>query len=157
MSDTTTGFNGEAPTSAAFLFEVDGVEIGMFSEIEGLEVTVEVATYSEGGENGFVHQLPGRMTWPHIILRRGVTNNNALFDWVNKTAGTGFAANSNKLTRNTGAITAISTSGTRLRSWELQDAFAVRWVGPKFDSGGNNPLQEEIELAHHGFTTKTYS
>jgi phage tail-like protein len=156
MSNTETGFAGEAPTSTAFLFEIDGVEIGMFSEIQGLEVNVEVATYNEGGENGFVHQLPGRMTWPHIVLKRGVTNSDALFAWVNRTAGSGFAANDNKLTRNTGAITAISTAGKRLRSWELSDAFAVRWVGPTFDSGSDAPLQEEIELAHHGFKTKTY-
>jgi phage tail-like protein len=156
MSDTTPGFAGVIPNSSAFLFEIDNEEIGMFSEVEGLEVNVEVATYREGGENGFVHKLPGHMTWPHIILRRGVTNSDALFDWVNKTAGSGFAANSNKLTRSTGAITAIGPDGTRLRSWELAEAFAVRWVGPRFSSTGTSPLQEEIEVAHHGFTSKTF-
>ena len=156
MSDTTTGFQGETPTSTAFLFEVEGEEIGMFSEIEGLEVTVEVATYAEGGENGYVHKLPGRMSWPHIVLKRGVTNNDTLFEWVQKTAGTGYAGNQNKLARSTASITAISSDGKRLRSWNLVDAFAVRWIGPKFDSSSSSPLQEEIELAHHGFTVKTY-
>src|SRR5579862_562316 len=113
MSDTAIGFNGELPTTTSFIFEVDGVQIGMFAQVSGLELRVEMATYEEGGENGFVHQLPGRVTWPHIVLRRGVTNSDALFNWVNQTAGPGFAANGNKLTRSTGAITAIGSDGSR--------------------------------------------
>ena len=40
MSDD--GFDQQRITSATFLVEVDGVEIGRFMEISGLEVTVEV-------------------------------------------------------------------------------------------------------------------
>ena len=93
MSDTSTDLKGELPTAASFLFEVDGVQIGVFSQVSGLEVRVEVATYQEGGENGFVHKLPGRMTWPHVVLKRGITDSDALFAWVNKTAGGGFSSN----------------------------------------------------------------
>ena len=74
--------------------------------------------HAGAGENGFVHQLPGRMTWPNIVLRRGVTDSDALFDWVNRTAGPKYEANSNKLTRSTGAITALGSNSSRLRSWE---------------------------------------
>ncbi len=156
MSDTSTDLKGEQPTSASFLFEVDGVEIGVFSQVSGLEVRVEVATYQEGGENGYTHNLPGRMTWPNIVLRSGVTDSDALFSWVNKTAGSGYSANNNSLTRSTGAITVIGSDGTRLRAWELQGVFAVRWHGPNFDVESTDPLGEELELAHHGFTSKTY-
>ena len=64
MSDTSTDLKGEQPSAANFLFEVDGVQIGVFSQVSGLEVRVDVATYQEGGENGFTHNLPGRMSWP---------------------------------------------------------------------------------------------
>ncbi|MCU1689709.1 MAG: hypothetical protein JWN20_1637, partial [Jatrophihabitantaceae bacterium] len=103
----------EPTTSARFLFEVDGVEIGVFREIRGLNVSVETVQLEEGGQNGFVHVLPGRMTGPHLIFRRGVTESNALFDWLNKSSGEGFAANGSKLTRATGAVTAISSNGAR--------------------------------------------
>jgi phage tail-like protein len=156
MSDTSTDLKGEQPNAANFLFEVDGVQIGVFSQVSGLEVRVDVAMYREGGENGFTHNLPGRMSWPNIVLRRGITDSDALFSWVNKTAGAGFATNNNSLTRSTGAITVIGTDGTRLRAWELQGVFAVRWRGPNFDVGSGDALYEELELAHHGFTTKTY-
>jgi phage tail-like protein len=156
MSDTSFGFNGDIPTTSTFLFEVDGEAIGMFTEVTGLEVHVEVATYEEGGENGFVHQLPGRMTWPHIVLKRGVTNNDTLFSWVNQASGSEFAKNSNKLTRDSGAITLIGSDGTRLRSWEFQGVFAVRWTGPHLVVGSNELAAEELEIAHHGFTSKTF-
>ena len=156
MSESSIFLNGDIPGEGAFLFEVDGVGIGTFGEVYGLEVHVAVTTYAEGGENGFVHQLPGRMTWPNIVLRRGVTDSDALFAWVNKTAGSGFAARSNKLSRSTGAITALGANGKRLRAWELQGVFAVRWSGPRFDVDSGNGLSEEIELAHHGFTSKTF-
>lgn len=156
MSEISATLNGQIPTEGRFLFEVDGVTIGSFGEVYGLEVHVAVATYAEGGENGFVHQLPGRMTWPNIILRRGITDSDALFDWVNKTSGAGFSANSNKLKRSTGAITAMGEKGERLRSWELREVFAVRWSGPSFSASSGRVLSEEIELAHHGFTSKTF-
>ena len=152
---STDGFNGTIPTSSGFLFTVDDEQIGLFAEVSGLEVNIEVASYREGGENGFVHQLPGHMTWPHIVLRRGVCNSDALFDWVNKTAGTGFTSNGNKVQRSTGAISAIDTEGNVLRSWNLEGVIAVKWSGPRFAVSSSEPLTEEIELAHHGFTSKT--
>jgi phage tail-like protein len=153
---TELGFKGEIPTATSFIFEVDGVEIGMFAEVSGLEVHVDVATYREGGENGFEHKLPGRMSWPNIVLKRGVCQSDALFAWVNKSAGPGFATAGNKLSRSTGAVTALGSDGSRLRSWQLQGVFAVRWTGPRFGAKDATTLEEELELAHHGFTAKTY-
>ena len=96
---------GEYMTSATqFIVEVDGEEIGTFKELEGLSVTVETEDLVEGGQNQFVHRLPCRMTWPNLVLRRGLIQTDALFDWVNKTSGDGFATAGNKLTRCTGAV-----------------------------------------------------
>lgn len=153
----TAEINGHFPSTANFIFEVDGEAIGMFAEVSGLEVHVDTVAYAEGGENGFVHQLPGRLTWPNIVLRRGITNSDALFDWVNKTAGPGFESNHDKLERSTAAVTLIGNDGSRLRSWELQSAFAVRWKGPSLSvEVDGQSASEELEIAHHGFTSKTF-
>jgi phage tail-like protein len=155
MSDSVPGFKGEVPVSSNFVFEVDGVQIGAFKEVHGLELRVEIDTYEEGGENGFVHQLPGRMTWPNIVLKRGLIQTDALFDWVRKTSGDDFASGGNKLTRCTGAIVLMSSQNKRLRSYELRSAFPVRWVGPNLNVNEQRPLDEELEIAHHGFVSKT--
>lgn len=146
---------GEPPTANYFLFEVDGVEIGVFREISGLSVDVAVEEIREGGQNGFVRKVPGRMKWPNLIFRRGLTQSDALFDWLGKSSGEGFAGNQNKLTRHTGAVTAMGSDGDRLRSWEFADVFPVRWKGPDFEVGRSAPLEEELEVAHHGFKAKT--
>lgn len=147
---------GDEPAIAArFLFEVDGVEIGIFKELSGLSVSVEVVTHNEGGENGFVHKFPNRMTWPHIVLKSGMTRSDALFEWMSDTSGEQFAKNSNKLTRPSGAITALAHDLTRLRTWNLREVFAVSWKGPEFGTESATPLEETLEIAHHGFTVDT--
>lgn len=146
---------GDLPIANRFLFELDGVEIGVFKELHGLQVTVAVEEFAEGGQNGFSHRVPGRMTWPHITFRRGLTSGNALFEWLQKSSGEGFAGAGNKLERSTGAVTAIDHIGNRLRAWELIDVFPIRWKGPDFSVQSMDPLEEELEVAHHGFRAVT--
>lgn len=159
MSSPESGryLGGEPTLSSRFLFEVDGIEIGLFASVRGLQVSSETATVVEGGQNGFAYRFPGRLEWPNITFARGLTDADALFDWMNKTAGEGFAAEGNKITRSTGAITVMSTNGSRLRSWSLEGVFPVRWVGPDFATDRNDPLTEELEVAHHGFRSSAPS
>ena len=142
-------------TAQRFLLEIDGVPIGTFTEVSGLNVEVDVETVREGGENQFVHQLPGRMSWPNIVLTRGIVNDDNLFAWFSKTSGDGFAAQGNKLSMLHGAITLITDHGERLRGWSIDRAFPVRWSGPAFAVDSSQIPSEELELAHHGFKPKT--
>src|SRR6056297_504820 len=138
-------------TTATFLFEVDGVDIGRFSEVSGLEVSIETEDVLEGGQNSFVHKLPGRMTWPNITLKRGVTKTNSLLDWLNESSGETFTANGNVVTRKTAAITLLDRTGTRLTSWEFEGAFPVKWTGPNFAASSAEAPTEQLEITHHGF------
>jgi len=144
---------GDAPVSSNFLFEVDGVEIGAFKEVTGLQVAATTHEYVEGGQNQYVHRFPGVMTWSNLVFRRGLVNTDALFAWVGKTSGDGFAGNQNKLTRATGAVTIVDHHGTRLRSWELEGVFAVAWSGPSLSAESSEALIETLEVAHNGFKT----
>lgn len=154
-SSSETPLGGDLTSANRFLFELDGTEIGVFREVHGLEVTVAVHEFSEGGQNAYSHRVPGRMRWPNLIFRRGLTDSNALFEWLSRSSGEGFAAAGNKLSRSTGAVTAIDTAGTRLRTWEFIDVFPVRWKGPEFSVESETPLEEELEVAHHGFRART--
>ena len=147
-------FDNERVTASTFLFEVDGVEIGRFMEVSGLEVTVGVEELEEGGENNYVHKLPGRMTWPNITLKRGITQNDTLLSWLNKSSGEQFAASGNKLERSTAAITLLGPSAQRLRAWEFDGAFPVKWKGPDFAVTSSDMATEELEITHHGFRAK---
>lgn len=148
------GFDGQRITSATFLFEVDDVEIGRFMEISGLEVSVETEDIAEGGQNSFVHKLPGRMTWPNITLKRGITQNDSLLTWLNRSSGEQFAANGNRLTRTTAAITLLGPGGQRIRAWEFDGAFPVKWTGPSFAVTSSDMAVEQLEITHHGFRAR---
>jgi phage tail-like protein len=149
MSDDS--FDSERVTSATFLVEVENVEIGRFMEISGLEVEVGVESIEEGGENSYSHKLPGRMSWPNLVLKRGITQNDSLLAWLDKSSGEGFTAAGNKLSRTTAAITLIGPGGTRLRTWNFDGAFPIKWRGPRFAADSTDMAVEELEIAHHGF------
>lgn len=144
-------FEAAGATSATFVVEVDGVEIGRFSEISGLQVDVSVEEYAEGGEHGFVHKLPGRLTWPNLVLKRGVTNDDNLLAWLHEAAGDGFVKAKGKAVRRTAAVTLMGSNGSRLRTWRIVDALPVRWTGPTLASASSDLPEEELEIAHHGF------
>ena len=133
-----------------FLVEVDGEDIGSFLELSGLEVHVNVETYDEGGQNEFVRKLPGRLEWQNVILKRGLVQSDNLLAWLRESGGEGFAAKGNKLARTSAAITLMYADGTRIRSWELAEAFPVRWTGPRLAVSAVTGLTEELEIAHHG-------
>lgn len=143
----------EPPVASRFLLELDGTEIGIFSSVSGLEMTVQTYEIAEGGQNGFSYKLPGRVSWPNLVFRRGITDSDALFAWLQKSSGEGYAAAGSKLTKSSGAVTVIAQDGSRLRSWNLIDVWPVRWKGPDFDVNRDDPLQEELEIAHHGFVS----
>src|SRR5258708_4371699 len=44
----------------------------VFSEGSGLKVEMQVTDCEEGGENNFVHRLPGRLKVSNIPLKRGL-------------------------------------------------------------------------------------
>ncbi len=148
---------GNSSTASTFIFEVDGVEIGRFTEVEGLELRVDVFRHHEGGNNGFVHELPGRVDWPHIVLRGGLTKANSFEKWIYDTVGDGAAGKGQKLERSTGAITLMSSSGSRVRSWEFEGAFPVRWRGPRFTLHDKRMPTEEIEISHRGLRARDLS
>ena len=140
--------------NASFLVELDGVELGRFKEISGLQVDVDLESFEEGGENGFVHKFSGRMTWPNLVLKRGITKEDVFMSWLQDSVGDGMTERKGKSKRTTAAVTLLGPDGTRLRAWNVSDAMPVRWTGPSFSVDAATAAVEELEIAHHGFRSK---
>ncbi|MDP8969920.1 MAG: phage tail protein [Actinomycetota bacterium] len=141
-----------------FAVEVGNQPIGSFREVSGLSAEMAVEELMEGGNNRYVHKLPGQISWPNIVLTRGVTSSTALFDWFTSTNGmssgqpdTQTAAPPGMLTRSTAQIILRDAAGTRVRTWSLRGAFPVRWTGPTLATSSTDVAVEELEIAHHGF------
>lgn len=61
---------------------VDGLVCSAaFAECDGLEMTREVKTLREGGNNGVQIRLSGPLVYGTLTLKRGMTSNFDLWDW----------------------------------------------------------------------------
>ena len=143
----------DPPFAGAFKLEVGGVTIGAFTEVIGLAVQMEIEEIAEGGNNESTIKVPGRLKWPNLVLKRGITDNNTLFEWIAKCSGEGFEHEQRKITRQTGSITLLDPRRQEVRRWEFRDAMPVRWTGPSFAASSNALAMEELEVSHGGFSS----
>ncbi|MGE0298207.1 phage tail protein [Pseudonocardia sp.] len=128
-----------------FAVEVDGLLVGGFSEVSGLESRIETTPYREGGVNGFTHALPTVAEPGALTLRRGVTSSTTLWDWHNDAVrGT--------VRRRNGSIVLLDRRQVPVLWWNFRNALPVRWVGPTFDARSDEIGVEAIELVHEGLT-----
>jgi phage tail-like protein len=128
--------------------------IGTFTEVSGLSVQIEVEELAEGGQNQYTHRLPGRMKWPNLVLKRGVTDTDNLFEWFAKSSGEGFSGAGNKIEPLSGAVTLLDAAGETVRTWKFIDAYPVKWTGPKLAASAKDLAVEELEVCHCGFSSK---
>src|SRR5262245_14293614 len=71
LLDTTPG-NQSAVAVAATLSAVFDLAVGGFSECTGLDMSLQVEEYKEGGRNGTVLKFPTRVSWSNLTLKKGV-------------------------------------------------------------------------------------
>lgn len=125
-----------------FILEVPGLAIGAFAEISGLTAERDVLEYQEGGINDFVHKLPGRLKYPNLVLKRGITDQDALQKWFFDSQA---AAQLKTIT-----VKLVHPPTTVARTWAFAHAFPVKWTGPKLSAGSDSAATEELEITHHG-------
>jgi phage tail-like protein len=128
----------------AFKVDIPGRAIGRFAECTGLAVEYDVMEYAEGGNNDYVHHLRGRVRYPNVVLRRGVTFEDALLRW--------FYAVEKPSQRPNLTITLLSPKGDTIRHFALKAALPVKWTGPIATmKGAPEAATESLEIAHQGF------
>src|SRR4051794_41036056 len=69
LLDTSSGLALAGSLGGAAVLDVG---LGGFSECTGLEMSLQVEDYREGGNNGTVLKFPGRVSWGNITLKKGV-------------------------------------------------------------------------------------
>jgi phage tail-like protein len=143
------------PFVGKFHFKIGNLDIGSFTEVTGLAVSIDVEELPEGGQNAYTHKLLGRMRWPNIVFKRGLTNSDALFTWLSGFSGTGLTGKSNKVVAETGSITVVSQNLKPFRTWSLTDVKPVKWTGPRLAASSRDLAIEELEVCHSGFTVTT--
>lgn len=117
--------------------------LGGFSECTGLEMSMEIHEYKEGGVNDFVHKFATRANFSNITLKRGVTWNDELWIWHYKyVQGEG--------NRRDGIITLMNEMGVPIKLWFFKKGIPLRWRGPELNATQSAVAVESLEIAHHG-------
>ena len=125
-----------------FVLEITGLAIGAFREVTGLQMEREILEYTEGGHNDFVHKLPGRVKYPNLVLKRGVTNQDELMKW--------FWQTQDLPERKDVTVKLVDPATTVMRTWAFKQAFPVKWIGPNLNAGSDTAATEQLELVHGG-------
>lgn len=122
-----------------------GSFVGIFRSLSGLEVSYEVLEYAEGGNNDFVHHLPGRVRYPNLTLSWGMTVDPLLQKWFFQTH---VQADLQEIVVTLHDRRDDLTNGSR--RFVFADAFPVRWSGPAPVSDSPDSWSETLEIAHSG-------
>jgi len=125
-----------------FKVELPGLSIGRFRECTGIAVEIETKDYMEGGSNDFVHKLPTRVKYPNVVLKRGVTHEDALLKW--------FWDSRNLVQRRDMTITLLGPGAKTVRTWSFSNAYPVKWTGPNLNASSNQIATETLEIVHNG-------
>jgi phage tail-like protein len=126
-----------------FLVEIDGLSSAAFQECSGLESSIDVIEYREGGENTTLRKLPGMTKYTNIQLKRGVTDSTELYDWHRQ-------AVRGQIERKNGSIVLLDRRGEEVARWNFVRAWPAKWNGPDLNAEGNDTAIEMLELAHEG-------
>jgi len=129
-------------SSSHFRLSIPGITVGTFRECNGLSMEFEVFEWAEGGNNEFIHHLPGRMRYPYLQFRAGMTDGAALQEWFWKTRQ---QAELKEIT-----VELATQDGNTTRSWTFADAFPVRWTGPGIVADNHAMAMESLDVAHSG-------
>ena len=143
MRAVTKGSSSPDPV-AELRFKVDlpGISIGRFRECTGIGVEIETKEYMEGGSNDYVHKLPTRVKYPNVVLKRGVTHEDALLKWFWESRFT--------VQRRDMTISLLGPGAKLVRTWAFLNAYPVKWTGPNMNAGSNQIATETLEVVHNG-------
>ena len=135
-----TGLRVDPYKNLRFLVEISGIVQGGFSECTGFGSNVEVIEYREGGEFPTVRKLPGKLSYPDITLKYGVTDSNELYDW-HKTVLDG------QIDRRNGSIIQLDDTGQKKVRWNFFNAWPSKYDAPDFNAKGNDVSIDTLTIS----------
>ena len=146
-----TSLRNDPYMSFNFFVEIEGLIVGGFSEVSGLQIETQVHDYQEGGQNEFVHRLPGPARYPsNLILKRGLTGIESLWSWHQDVVA-------GKIERRNGTVYLLDRMGVPAMWWDFKEAYPVKWSGPDLKADGNSVAVETVELVHRGISKPALS
>ncbi|MDA8219097.1 MAG: phage tail protein [Dehalococcoidales bacterium] len=134
----------------SFHFFVEAGDVqGAFRDCAGLGSESDIVEYkaSDKDGNSVTRKVPGRVKWENIVLKRGITDDMAIWKW-RKTIEEGKVESN----RRNGSIVLYNQENTEVARWNFKDAWPSKVTGPQLNAQSNEIAIEELTLVHEGIT-----
>lgn len=128
-----------------FIVEIDGNQVGGFSEVTGLQVETEVEETREGGVNHYLHKLAKITKYRNLVLKRGITDATQLWSWHQQVVA-------GKVDRKTLSVVLRDSKQVEKWRWIFSDAFPIKWSSTDLNAASGSVAVESVEFAHQGMT-----
>lgn len=119
-----------------------------FAECDGLEMTMDVKTIREGGNNGRQIRLSGPLNFGQLTLKRGMTASYDLWDWFS-------AVLANPGLRADAEVVLLAADGTTEQArFVLSRCLPVKLKAPPLNAKDGMVAVEELGLAYESMRLK---
>lgn len=125
-----------------FLVEIDGIAAGGFTRAKALSREVKVDSHREGGVNDYEHKLFTQVSYPALVLERGLALD-LLWNWA-------LDVSNGEIERKTVSIRLLDEHGGKGWTWHVDHAWPVKWSCGDLDANASQVTMESVEFAHHG-------
>ena len=125
-----------------YIVEIEGLASGGFSRVKGLAREVKHESIREGGVNEYEHKLVTQVSYPPLVLERGLAMDD-LWQWA-------LDAADGDVKRKTIYIRLQNEANEKAWAWQIEYALPVKWVATDLDATSSQVVMETLELAHHG-------
>ncbi|OFX27307.1 MAG: phage tail protein [Armatimonadetes bacterium RBG_16_67_12] len=126
-----------------FVVEIDGIVAAGFSEVSMPAASADVIEYREGGNPSVVRKLPGRIHFGNLMLRRGITASDELYNWW-KTVLDGQTSRRNM------AVILMDEARNPVKRWVFREAWPARYQPSGLDARGREVALETVEIVFEG-------
>lgn len=129
-----------------FLLEIQGiisdtrVIVGGFKSVSGMDSETEIVEFKQGNDK-VVRKKPGRTTYANIVLERGYTATDDLWQWRKN-------IEDGKIDRRSGSVIILDQDGqTEVARYNFYEGWPCKWNVPDMDSDSSSMAIEKIEIA----------
>ncbi len=129
-----------------FLLEISGINddtktvVGGFKSVSGMDSETEVVEFKQGNDK-VVRKKPGRTTYANIVLERGYTATDNLWEWRKN-------IEDGNIDRRSGSVVVLDQDGeSEVARYNFFEAWPCKWNVPDMDSDSSGMAIEKIEIA----------
>lgn len=151
MASEVIQFKNGPLTAFRFLVEVDGKEVGAFTQFSGIKMEVQTIRVRGGSDpRGVQDYIPVMSSYAPVTLTRGVVGSNEFMDWIFSAAASTISGPSGSSLRRTLDVVALDDTGRRGVIWTLKDAMPIGYEVSPMDSFRSEVLTESVTFAFTG-------